>query len=407
MNKNVAIGQSGGPSAVINAALAGIMAEMFGQPGVGKVYGLRYGIDGLIKGDLADLEAFRPDASGKNEMLSLLKHTPAAYLGSCRHKLSETDTAEYDKIFENFRRNNIGYFFYIGGNDSMDTLHKLYLRSQERGEDIKMIGVPKTVDNDLVLTDHVPGYGSAAKYIATSMLDMTYDLRVYDKPSIIIAEMMGRHAGWLTAAAALAAENGSHDELMIYLPEIVFDVDKFVRDVKDRLENTPKLVLAVSEGLRFADGMFVSENEIIAERDAFGHAALAGCGKALTHFLKSNIKIKLRSVEFNVLQRSAGHCLSLTDVNESLLVGKTAARRALEGESGKVICIRRKAGDAYEIEMAAENVGDICNKEKPFPLEWITDDHFVTEDFFRYVKPLIQGEPELAMKDGLPRYISL
>ncbi len=404
MMKNIAVGQSGGPSAVINASLYGVIKTAFESEKIEKVYGLYHGIEGLIKGELVNLDYLRG-----NEEFERLKHTPGAFLGSCRFKLKETDLESIEAIFKNFDKYNIGYFFYIGGNDSMDTVGKLSRYAAEKGIDIKIMGVPKTVDNDLVLTDHTPGYGSAAKYIAASLREVILDSHAYNKPTITIVEMMGRHTGWLTAAAAFSLLDDNHDELMIYLPEVVFNMDKFIEDVKDRLKKVVSLTIAVSEGIRFENGRFVCEGEHEVERDSFGHAALSGCAQVLHHQLEKTIKAKYRTVELNVLQRSAGHFRSLMDFTESITAGEESVKHALSGETAKMVCFNREYDENgnYKIVTSLHDVSQICNKEKYFPLEWMTDDHFVTADFIKYAKPLISGEPEMIMKDGLPYYAKL
>ncbi len=405
MGKNALVGQSGGPTSVINASLYGVIKEAWAQEGIDKVYGMVHGITGLIEDDLVDLNLFKDENGAPTEDFELLKHTPAAYLGSCRHKLK--DHSQMDIIFKQLEKYNIGYFFYIGGNDSMDTVNQLGKEAIARGLDIKMIGVPKTIDNDLAITDHTPGFGSAAKYVAASTREVMLDAEAYSKPQVTIAEIMGRHAGWLTAAAALAMEGKDSRGMMIYLPEVVFDMPQFCIEVTKRLETNPKLFIAVSEGLRFADGRFVCEGEAEAEKDSFGHATLSGCVKEMAHALRQVTKVKIRQVEFSTLQRSAAHCRSLTDMNESIMAGEAAVRAAIAGETQKMVCFVREAGDTYSISTQTADASQICNVEKTFPLEWITPDHFVTQDFFDYAKPLINGEPAMTYKDGLPQYVEL
>jgi 6-phosphofructokinase 1 len=400
--KNVMVGQSGGPSSAINASLYGVLEQSWASPGIEKVYGSLHGIEGLANDEVVDLEYLKGSSD-----LERLKFTPAAFLLSCRHKLSGDEGVEYGPIFETLKKYDIGYFFYIGGNDSMDTVDKLNRHAAKIGYDIKIMGVPKTIDNDLVLTDHTPGYGSAAKYIATSVKEVLLDLEAYAAPMVAVVEIMGRHAGWLAAAAALAAGPDDHDNMLVFLPETDFDPAVFMAEVKKRMGKSSKLLIAVSEGVRFADGRLVCEGEGPRARDAFGHVALSGAGQVVSEYVKRVVDVRTRVIEFGTLQRCAAHFASLTDLNESVRVGQEAVKYALEGETGKIAMLKRESLDGYEITIGIEDVRDICNKEKFFPKEWMTDDFFVTEDFYKYATPIISGEVTPVCENGLPVYLTL
>ncbi|MDR1066453.1 MAG: 6-phosphofructokinase [Clostridiales bacterium] len=400
--KNLIVGQSGGPSSAINASLYGVIKQAWEEPKIEKVFGAIHGVEGLINDDVADLAYLKGSDSFER-----LKFTPASFLRSCRHKLSEDDETEYKLIFETFKKYNIGYFFYIGGNDSMDTVSKLSRYADKIGYEIKIMGVPKTIDNDLTLTDHTPGFGSSAKYIATSVKEVILDSAAYPAPMVTVMEIMGRHAGWLTAAAALAKDYDDHDDMLIFLPENDFDTDSFIKEVKKRMEKNNKLLVAVSEGLHFSDGRLVCEGETSRARDAFGHAALSGCGQVVSEFIKENLNMRTRVIEFGTLQRCAAHFSSLTDLNESAQSGAYAVKSAVSGETGKMVAFKRESLDNYVITMALEDVHDICNKEKFFPEEWVTDDFFVTRDFYKYALPIIAGEVEHVCENGIPVYPTL
>ncbi len=402
MRKNILVGQSGGPTSAINATLYGVIKEAQKQNDISEIYGLRNGIEGALNDNIINLNYFKDD-----EMLTLLKTTPSAYLGSCRYKLKENDLETYSKIFKTFEKYNIGYFFYIGGNDSMDTVNQLKTYACDKNFDIKIIGVPKTIDNDLVITDHTPGYGSAAKYIATSFKEMYYDSKVYNKPSVTIMEIMGRHAGWLTAAASLGVDFNEHENVLIYLPEQSFNMDSFLETVNERIKRNNCIIVAISEGIKFEDGRFVCNSGGDTEKDAFGHSTLSGCGRVLEYSVKNKLKLKSRAVELNVLQRCASHFASLTDLDESALAGSSAVKYAISGETGKMVCLKRATGEQYKIETETVDVSEVCNKEKFFPKEWITKDCFVSSEFIKYASPLILGEPKIKMENGLPVYISL
>lgn len=405
MYQNVIVGQSGGPTCVINSSLAGVY-KAAKDLGVGKVFGMLHGIKGFLNDEYVDLG----DKLVSNIDIDLLKRTPASYLGSCRYKLPEigSDDAVYEKIFEKLKQLEIGYFFYIGGNDSMDTIKKLSDYAAKVDSDIKFVGVPKTIDNDLACTDHTPGFGSAAKYIATTLKELVCDCRIYDCPAVTIVEIMGRNAGWLTAAAGLVRGEDCEGVDMIFLPEKVFDVDYFLKRVKEVVEQKKYCVVALSEGVRLADGRFVCElASESAAVDAFGHKMMSGSAKYLETLVKDKMGIKARAIEISTLQRCASHFASLTDIEEAFDCGATAVRAAIfDMESGKVVCMKRVSDMPYKISYDLSDVHNIANVEKTVPLEWITED-YVTEDAVRYIRPLIHGELNPIMNDGLPRQIKL
>ena len=403
--KNLLVGQSGGPTAVINASLYGVVKAALASPEIGHVYGMVNGIEGMLQDHTLDL-----GESLSEEDLELLKLTPAAYLGSCRYKLPESLTdAFYETIFEKFRRMEIGYFLYIGGNDSMDTVSKLSRYAEHIGSSIRVIGEPKPIDNDLVHTDHTPGFGSAAKYVASTVREITTDANVYEKKSVTIIEIMGRHAGWLTAASALARKYDGDNPLFIYLPEVAFDQDVFLKDLEKAFEKNCNLIVCVSEGIHDADGTFICEYDSSVGTDTFGHKMLAGCGKYLENLVRSRLGVKARSVELNVSQRCSASLISATDQKEAITAGKFGVQAALNGETGKMVSFIRQTDSEgnYQMVCGLEDVNAICNEEKTVPLTWITSDgHDVTEDFIRYARPLIQGNIEVPLgEDGLPKFV--
>lgn len=402
---NVIVGQSGGPTSVINSSLVGVFKTAKDR-GAQKVYGMLHGIKGLLDGQYVDLcEKIKTDID-----IDLLKRTPSSYLGSCRYKLPEIseDRETYERIFKTLDALEVGYFFYIGGNDSMDTIKKLSDYAVEINSEIKFVGVPKTIDNDLAVTDHTPGYGSAAKFIASITKEIIRDGLVYDYPTITIIEIMGRNAGWLTAAAALAKGEDCEGIDLIYLPEKVFDIDRFMEHVKQISAQGRSMVIAVSEGIKVADGRYVFElSEHVEFVDAFGHKQLAGSAKFLANKIGAELGIKTRAIELSTLQRCAAHMTSRTDITEAFNVGGAAVKAAFEGESGKVVVLKRISDDPYMCITETHDVHQIANIEKKVPLEWITDDDFVTEDLIRYIRPLIQAELSPIMVDGLPRHLNV
>ena len=404
MKKNVIVGQSGGPTAVINASLYGVVYEALMQKEqIGTVYGMINGIEGFLADTIMNMNSV--EQSGE---LELIKTTPGSFLGSCRYKLPEDLKDDvYPLLFKKFEEYSIGYFFYIGGNDSMDTVSKLSRYAAISGSEICFIGIPKTIDNDLVLTDHTPGFGSAAKYVASTVREITLDAIVYEKKSVTIIEIMGRHAGWLTGAAALARKYVGDNPLLIYLPETDFDVEEFLQKVHAAFEKNCNVVVCVSEGIHDKDGTFICEYDSAAGTDAFGHKMLAGCGKYLENLVRSRLGVKARSVELNVSQRCSAAMLSGTDQHEGILAGEFGVQAALNGETGKMIAFKRQSDSPYSMKCTLEDVNVICNEEKTVPVEWITEDGSdVTEDFIRYARPLIQGTVTVPVgEDGLPAFV--
>lgn len=403
MSKNILVGQSGGPTAVINASLYGIIKEAAAHcDKVGHVYGMINGIEGFLSGHVMDLSAELSD-----EDLELLRLTPAAYLGSCRYKLPENlDASVYTLLFEKFEQLNIGAVFYIGGNDSMDTVLKLSEYAERIGSNVRIIGIPKTIDNDLMVTDHTPGFGSAAKYIASSLLEIAHDTFIYAVKSVTIVEIMGRDAGWLTAASALARNEYSDAPHLIYLPECNFDKDEFLTDVRALLEEHNNIIIAVSEGLHDAEGNYICAGE--SKEDTFGHSQLSGAGKALEYLIKDNINVKVRSVEVNVLQRCAAHLSSATDLNEAVASGEHAVAFAKQGITASMVTMNRTSNAPYTIEYGYAEIKNIANEAKSVPRAWINErGNDVTEEMVAYLLPLIQGETSISYENGLPNYMNV
>ena len=403
---NVIVGQSGGPTAVINASLAGVFKTARDR-GAKKVYGMLHGIRGLLEEKYVDLsQHIKSDLD-----IDLLKRTPSSFLGSCRFKLPEIkdDTEIYDRIFGILDKLEVEYFFYIGGNDSMDTIKKLSDYAILNGSKIRFMGVPKTIDNDLAVTDHTPGFGSAAKYIASITKEVIRDGLVYGTKSVTILEIMGRNAGWLTGAAALAKGEDCEGPDMLFLPEITFDVDKFMRKVGELQEKKGSVVVAVSEGVKVADGRYVCElTDNIDFVDAFGHRQLTGTARYLAEKISREVGCKTRAIEFNSLQRCASHIVGRVDITEAFQVGGAAVKAAFEGETGQIIKIKRVSDDPYLCVTDLYDVHKIANVEKKVPLEWINEDgDYVTPEFINYVRPLIQAELTPMMVDGLPRHLRL
>ena len=402
---NAVVGQSGGPTAAINATLSGVIKgalEAKEQGTITTLYGMRNGIEGFLKENLVDLF----DVFKNTDDLKTLEATPAAALGSCRRKLKshEEDAETYAKILEILKKYDIRYFFYIGGNDSMDTVLKLSRYAASHDYELRVVGVPKTIDNDLMATDHTPGFGSAAKFVATTVKEIVRDINVYTMDAVTIVEIMGRDAGWLTASAALASIGDLGPDL-VYLPERVFDEDSFVNDVKARLEKHPAILVAVSEGVRFADGEYVGAGTQSGAVDVFGHKYLAGTGKVLESIVKNRIGCKVRSVELSLTQRCASHMASLTDINESVMVGKGAVRAATEGRTGVMMTIDRAEGDEYTATVGCADIAGIANAIKTVPAEYINaEGNGITEAGLKYLKPLIMGELTLEFEDGLPKH---
>ena len=396
------IGQSGGPSSVINASAYGVIKTALEADCITAVYGANHGIVGILNDRLMDMSKEDPAE------LELLLHTPSSALGSCRYKIAdpEKDDTDYKRILEIFKKYNIRYFFYNGGNDSMDTCNKVSRYMKSVGYECRVFGVPKTIDNDLFGTDHCPGFASAAKYIATSFMEVSRDSHVYDKGMITIIECMGRHAGWLTAAASLAGLSGDGPDL-IYLPEVDFDMDKFIADVSRIYKENGNCIVAVSEGVHYADGTFVSEAKT-SGTDGFGHAQLGGLAARLADVVKAATGAKVRGIELSLLQRCAAHCASATDIEESFNSGKTAVEAAIAGETGKMVGFKCDRENGYKCEYVLFDLEKVANFEQKVPLEWITEDKSnVTADFIKYCAPLIAGDLIMPMENGLPRFAKL
>ena len=406
MAKNAIVGQSGGPTSVINASLAGVY-ESAKCRGAGKVYGMMHGVAGLLERRVTDLDEHLKTAMD----IELLKRTPSSYLGSCRYKLPDWHTPEgeavYVKLFDILKELDIGYFFYIGGNDSMDTIGKLADYGARTGSDIRFMGVPKTIDNDLMVTDHTPGYGSAAKYIGVVMKEIIRDATVYGTKYVTIVEIMGRNAGWLTAAAALAKGDDCEGVDMICLPEVPFHVDRFIEKVRVMQEKKPSIVIAVSEGVKLEDGRYVCElADDVHAVDAFGHKALTGTARFLANTVARSLDTKTRCIELSTLQRCAGHLTSRTDITEAYQVGGAAAKAAFEGVTGQMVALKRISNNPYQCTTELHPISEVANLEKKVPLSWMNENHTqMTHEFLEYARPLIQAELTPLYIAGLPHHI--
>ena len=406
--RNIIVGQSGGPTSVINSSLAGVY-KTAKERGFHTIYGMRYGIQGFLDEQYVDLSTqIHSDMD-----IELLKRTPSAFLGSCRYKLPEIheDPEIYEKIFCILDKLEIEAFIYIGGNDSMDTIKKLSDYAIIKGHTQKFLGVPKTIDNDLALTDHTPGFGSAAKYIAASTKEIIRDALglSYNKKNITILEIMGRNAGWLTGATALAKTEECEGPDLIYLPEVIFDIDNFLKKVGELLKKKNSVVIAVSEGIKLADGRYVCELSGGADYvDAFGHKQLQGTAAYLASFLGAELNCKTRSIEFSTLQRSASHMASRVDIDEAFMVGGAAVKAADEGDTGKMVVIDRVADDPYMSAAGIYDVHRIANNEKLVPRDWVNKEgNYITDEFINYIEPLIQGDYQPFMVNGLPQHLVL
>ncbi len=398
-------GQSGGPTSVINASASGVIQEALKQENIVQVYGAAHGIRGILEEDFYNMR------EEELRELELLKSTPSSALGSVRYKLKDfnEDDTDYKRLLEVFKKYDIRYFFYNGGNDSMDTCNKISKYMQKVGYECRVMGVPKTIDNDLWATDHCPGYGSAAKYIATSTMEVYHDANVYDTGMITILEIMGRNAGWLTASSALAAHKGNGPDL-IYLPEVSFDVEKFLDDVERIYKEKNNVIVAVSEGIKDKEGRYISEygSDLAKTKDAFGHAQLGGLAATLANMTQERTGSKVRGIEFSLLQRCASHCGSLTDVNEAFMAGQMAVKHSVKGETDKMVAFEREAGDQYKCNIKLINLTDVANREKKVPREWINEEgNGIKQPFIDYALPLIQGELVFPLEDGLPRFARL
>lgn len=399
---NCMVAQSGGPTVAINASLAGVIA---GVRQSGK-YDVCYGAINGILGILNERSLNLTEVVNDDEKLERLKVTPAMYLGSCRHKLPnyKDDDSPYVFIFNQFVKMNIKAFFYIGGNDSMDTVLKLSDYAAKINSDIRIIGIPKTIDNDLCMIDHTPGFGSAAKYIASTMLEVAHDTFIYAVKSVTIVEIMGRDAGWLTASSALARNSYNTAPHLIYLPEVAFDKEQFLNDIREKLKTLNNVIVAVSEGIRDENGDYITASKAVA--DQFGHQQLSGAGKALEFLVKENIGVKVRSVEVNVLQRCAAHMASKTDLDESFTLGKKAVSLAEEGITASMVILERISNMPYQVRYDHAPIAGIANEAKSIPREWINEaGNDIMPELYDYLKPLIQGEITVSYKDGIPVYM--
>lgn len=404
LSMNIVIAQSGGPTCAINASLAGAFKAGKVTEDIKTIYGALNGIEGVIEERFIDLnEVIKSD-----EEYELLIRTPSALLGSCRRKLPDyhQDSEIYEKITESLIRHDIGMFFYIGGNDSMDTVNKLSKYYADKSIDIKVIGIPKTIDNDLCGTDHCPGFGSAAKYVAATVQEITRDSNVYSIPSVTIIETMGRHAGWLTAASCCIRANGEASPHLIYLPEVPFSSEKFINDIKSEMKKHKAVIAVVSEGVKNSDGRFSAESCQSNKVDAFGHNYLSGIGKYLETLVTEKIGCKVRSIELNVMQRCSSHIASMTDIEESQAIGYAAVEAGLKGLTGHTMVFRRDGLTPYKLSISSVPADKTANSERFFPKEWITPEgNNVTSDAMEYLMPLIQGELHPVMKNGMPVHL--
>ena len=396
--------QSGGPTSVINASAAGVFTEALQQENITAVYGAAHGIKGVLDEQFYDISKEDP------KEIELLKYTPSSALGSVRYKLKDAsvDDTDYKRIVEVFKKYNIRYFFYNGGNDSMDTCNKISKYMQKSGWDCNVIGVPKTIDNDLYGTDHCPGYASAAKYIATTIMEVNLDAKVYDTPMVCVIEAMGRNAGWLTASAALAGVKGLGADLF-YLPEVDFDIDKFVEDVKNVCaRNNNKCIAVVSEGIHDKEGRLICEVGASVARDSFGHAQLGGVASMLANLIKEKTGFKTRGIELSLMQRCGAHLASKVDVDETFEAGREAVKAAVAGETDKMVCYERAQGKEYKCNYKLLPLELAANTEKTVPLEWITNNGtYISDEYVKYALPLIQGDAKAPLEDGLPRFAHL
>jgi len=401
------VGQSGGPTAVINASLAGVFAYARDN-GAKHVYGMRNGVEGLLAGRYVDmLEHIKTDTE-----VEMLKRTPASYLGTCRFKLGDPAEreADYAKLFEQLKKLDINSYFYIGGNDSMDSINKMAQYAKKNNVDMRFMGIPKTVDNDLVITDHTPGFGSAAKYIATALKELIRDASAFNERTVLVVEIMGRNAGWLTAASLLAKGSDNQGPDMILLPEMPLNQDDFIAAVDKKLNEKNTLIIAVSEGIKDEKGEFVSTwGAKSVSKDAFGHVALSGAGNQIKELIKERLGVKrIRAVEFSAIQRCAAHISSRTDVEEAFMAGYYGASRAAAGDTAKMVIFKRTSDHPYAMELGTADVSQIANAEKVVPAEWIdAKNYFVKDEFVTYALPLIQGEVQPFIINGVPTHLVL
>jgi len=397
---NIAVAQSGGPTCAINASLVGVFREALKEESIDAVFGSVNGIEGIINNHMIDLK----NMILSNEDMELLKQTPSTVLGSCRYKLPdrEEDDTVYKQIVKNLQQRQIGAFFYIGGNDSMDTVNKLSQYFREINLDIKVIGIPKTIDNDLCITDHTPGFGSAAKYVAATMQEIVRDSYVYSIPSVTIVEVMGRHAGWLTASSAVLHTIGETAPHLVYVPEAEFSVEKFLKDVRHEMAKHKAVIVAVSEGMEVPEGV---QSGVV---DNFGHKYLSGIGKYLEEIVRNEIGCKVRSIELNVMQRCSSHICSKTDIDESEAIGSAGVRCALNGETGKVMIFRRINDMPYTVVIESAESSEIANKEKFLPKDFVNSNgNNISKKALSYFVPLIQGELNIIMNHGVPKHFTI
>ena len=396
-------GQSGGPTSVINASAYGVIATALKNPSITRVLGAEHGIKGVLNDRLFDMGQEDPAE------LELLKYTPSSALGSCRYKMADPDVddTDYKRILEIFKKYDVRYFFYNGGNDSMDTCNKISKYMQKVGYECRVMGVPKTIDNDLMVTDHTPGYGSAAKYIGVVMKEIIRDATVYGTKYVTVVEIMGRNAGWLTAAAALAKSDDCEGVDMICLPEVPFNVEHFIEKVRVMQEKKPSIVIAVSEGVKLEDGRYVCElADDVHAVDAFGHKALTGTARYLANVVARNLDTKTRCIELSTLQRCAGHLTSRTDITEAYQVGGAAAKAAFEGVTGQMVALKRISNSPYQCTTELHPISEVANLEKKVPLSWMNANHTqMTDEFLAYARPLIQPELTPLYIAGLPHHI--
>ncbi|CAI3636217.1 MAG: 6-phosphofructokinase [Clostridium sp.] len=406
--KNLLVAQSGGPTAAINSTLAGIIAYAYTKKDmIGTIYGAINGIEGVFKENFMDIE----EKVKNTESMNILCNTPSSALGSCRYKLGnrKEDEEKLKNIIDIFRKYNIGYFIYIGGNDSMDTVNRISQYCKlNKIDDIKVVGAPKTIDNDLAKIDHCPGFGSAAKYIATTFAEIERDVNVYDNKSVTIVEVMGRDVGWLTSAAALSKFAGGNGPNLIYLCETEFSIEGFIQDVKKELKSKSKVIVAISEGLKDKNGRYISEEVQSDMKDSFGHKYISGAATVLANFVRKEIGCKVRSIELNLMQRCSAHILSRTDIDESKLLGMKACQCAVDGNTGVMSTIIRKSNTPYEIRLDSVPVSEVANVEKSVPLNWINKEcNGVQNEMIEYLLPLIQGEVQIEYRDGVPKHMIL
>lgn len=402
---NLVVAQSGGPTAAINATLVGVISYAKESKQIETIYGAKYGIEGMLAGEFFDFSAWLEQGGSLEQLL----YTPSSALGSCRKKLEDGDETTIKVLIEQLKKKNIEYVLYIGGNDSMDTVAKLSKYCKQNGiYDLTVVGIPKTIDNDLVGIDHCPGFGSAAKYVATTCMELKKDSRVYNLPSVTIVEVMGRNAGWLTASSVLSRENGQEGVDLIYVCERPFSKEQLIEDIVELQKKQPSVLVTISEGLQEENGAYIAEQEQEEGMDGFGHPKLSGVGSVLEQYVREKLGCKVRSVELNVMQRCSGHITSKIDLIEAKTLGEKGCQYALEKKNGAMATLRRLENEPYQVEYYATDVEQVANREKKIPLVWITKEgNDVTREMIDYLKPLIQGDWKVPLKGGVPEYITL